>query len=269
MILTAAADNNESDRLYLHAHFSEMVAGNIFVALLTIVVTAAYFYIKRSHSYSDRRGVKSIKPTFPSGNLGNIVKQKLSTGQLVTEFYRNHSERFIALYSFLRPTQVLRDSELIRNVCGRDEKNDPMATNVFAVNGKKWKNIREKLSPAFMTGKLKEMFEASKNSGRSLHKYMDRFADTNEPVDVHEVFVRFAINVVGSVAFGIDVDCIQNSDDEFYTRGMQVIHFSLKHAVRFMVTKNCPAISRLFKIRFSDRENKDFMTSLIKENARH
>lgn len=256
----------------------EMVDVNIFLALLTVASVAVYFYIKRLYSYWDRIGVKSFAPTFPFGNLAKNVRQKLSIGELIAEFYRNTSERFVGIYSCLRPNLILCDPELIRNVCGRDfkyfyhrgfnvdEKIDPMTANVLFANGEKWKILREKLSPAFTSGKVKSMFDTIKDSGKSLHKYMDRHADTNAAVDIRDIFARFATNIIASVAFGIDIDCIVNPNEDFRRRGAQIFELNLKNTLRQFLAMTSPFLSRLFKVRFIDKSVEDFMTAIVQQN---
>lgn len=258
-----------------------MVNVNIFLALLAVASAAAYFYIKRLYSYWDRLGVKSVPPTFPFGNFGKNVKQELSIGELAAEFYKNTAERFIGIYSCLRPTLILCDPELIRNICGRDfkyfysrgfnvdERNDPTVANVLFANGERWKNLREKLSPAFTSGKLKGMFDTIENCGKSVQNHMDQFADTNKPVEVREIFACYATNIIAACAFGLDIDCILNPKEEFRKRGMQIFATNWRNAMRQFLAMTSPTLGRLFRVRFIDKEVQEFMTAIVKQNAEY
>lgn len=61
---------------------------------------------------------------------------------------------------------LIKDTNLVRNVLIRDfhhfadrgiyydEKNDPLSAHLFALDKEKWKNLRQKISPAFTPGTL-------------------------------------------------------------------------------------------------------------------
>lgn len=253
----------------------------LFLALLAIAFAATYFFIKRAYTYWDRIGIKSIPPSFPFGNLGDNIKQKLSIGQLVAKIYQNTSERCVGIYCLFRPTLLLCDPELIRNVCGRDfkyfyhrgyhfdEENDPTVVNLFFTNGERWKNLREKLSPTFTSGKLRGMFDTIVGCGKSVQEYMDQYADTNEAVEVREIFAQYTTNIIASVGFGLDVDCIKNPNNEFRRQGMSFFETNLRNTIRQFMRIVSPTLCKLFKIRTTNRDVQKFMTAIVKQNAEY
>lgn len=97
-----------------------------------------------------------------------------------------------------------------------------MAENLLLQRGEKWKYFRSKLTPTFSSGKLKAMFGTIIKCGNSLEEYFQTFAESNETLDVREVFARFATNVIASIDFGIEIDCIKNPDSEFRKYGKKI-----------------------------------------------
>lgn len=223
-------------------------------------------------------GVESLPSTFPFGNLGPNIRQKLSLGQLAGEIYKKGTGPLIGVFYCFRPTIVLRDPDLIRNICGADfkyfyhrgfhvdEKNDTTAANMFFSNGEPWKRMREKLSPAFTSGKLKGMFNTILACGKTVQDYMDPFADRAESLEVREVFARYSTNIIASVAFGLEVDCVTNPDNEFRRNGMAFFEVNLRNALRQFLRIVSPTLSRLLRVRITDHKVQEFMTSMVKQN---
>lgn len=184
------------------------------VSVLVLVASVIYFYLRYRYSYWTRRGVISIPATFPFGNFRKTFLQQISIGELAEEFYRSTKEPFIGVYGALRPTLVLRDPEIIRNVLVKDfqhfvdrglysdEKRDPLSAHLFNLNGDEWKNLRIKLSPTFTSGKLKAMFSTLVDCGTPLQKFIDNATSSSQTVEVRELSARYATDVIASVAFG-------------------------------------------------------------------
>lgn len=192
--------------------------------------------------------------------------------------YNSSSEPFVGVYSLLTPVLVLRDPELIRTILIKDfssfpyrgwyvnEDVDPMAHNMLVQNGDAWKNSRTKLSPAFTTGRLKAMFSTIIKCGNSLESLIDDYAKSGDVVEIREVFARFATNVIASVSFGIDIDCIRYPDTEFRQYGKQFFEPTIRNALRNTGSFFAPSIARLLRSRFVDKDVGDFMIDTVKKN---
>lgn len=88
-------------------------------------------------------------------------------------------------------------------------------------------------------------------------------------MEVRELAAQYATNIIASVAFGIDVDCIANPNEEFRQRGMQIFDTKWKNTIRQFISIGVPYLSRFLKIRFTDRSVKEFMTSIVKQNIEY
>lgn len=251
-----------------------------FSLLVTLLVTV-YWYVTNSYSYWKRRGVPYLKPSFLYGTFTRSFQQKTSFGQDLADMYSQSTEPFIGIYTSLRPGLLVRDPKIIKDILVKDFHNfshrgfstnvdvDPMADNVLLQQGEKWKRARTQLSPAFSSGKLKGMFETIMNSGKSLDEYVGRYVDTNESLEMREVFARFATNVIVSVAFGIDIDCIKNPDCEFRKNGQLVFEPNLKNMLRANTAVMLPSLHKLLGLRFTDKEVGDFMIDAVRQNLHY
>lgn len=258
-----------------------MLTLSIVVSLFATLLASAYWYVKKSFSYWKRKGVPYIEPSFPFGNFANLYLGKEHFGDVVLDLYNKSSEPFVGVYTSLRPILLVRDPVLIkdmaiknfhhfdaRTVTGNADA-DPMANNLLLQNGERWKHMRAQLSPAFSSGKLKGMFSIIIGCGKSLDKYIGKYADTNNEVEIRDVFARFATNVIASVAFGIDVDCIEHPDNEFRKHGQNIFKPTLANILRVNINIWSPRISKLLGLRFVDKEIGDFMIETVRQNIEY
>lgn len=250
---------------------------------VAIILTVVYVYAKYMFSYWKRRGVPYLKPSIPFGNFDQLFMQKKNIGDLTKELYRKTKEPFIGVYSMLRPMLIVRDPDLIRSIFIKDfqhfhdrgvfhdEKFDPLSAHLFAIDGQKWKNLRVKLSPTFTSGKMKAMFSTLVDCGGSLQKEINRIANSpsTKVFEVRELSAQFTTNCIASVAFGIDINCIEDPDTPFRQYGRKVFELSFKNGFRQMLSFIFPAFLRFFKIRVTNQDVEDFMMAVVDQTLKY
>ncbi|XP_031625467.1 probable cytochrome P450 6d5 [Contarinia nasturtii] len=253
----------------------------IAISLLVTLIVTAFLYVKNAYSYWKRKGVHFKSPTFPFGNFAGSILQMRAFGEDLEDLYNSTTEPFIGLYLSLQPALLVRDPKIIKDMCIKSFQNfdhrifansaasDPMADNILLQKGDKWKRARTQFSPAFSSGKLKTMFDTIVNCGNSLDEHIDRFANTGKSVEMREVFAQFATNVIASVAFGIDIDCIKNPDCEFRKYGQRFFEPTVKNITRANINVMMPKLSNLLGLRFVDKEVGDFMIETVRQNAEY
>lgn len=114
--------------------------------------------------------------------------------------YKNH--RAFGMYTLHKPNLVITDPDLIRTVFTREfesfhdrgmysnEKIDPLSGHLFLMSGKKWRNMRIKLTPTFTSGKIKQMFPILKECSEELAKYLESKAHMRDSIDIKDIFAR-------------------------------------------------------------------------------
>lgn len=231
--------------------------------------------MKFLYSYWKRRGVNSLPTQFPFGNFKDAFLQRISIGHIAERFYNESKDAVVGVYVALRPTLILRDPEIIRHVLIKDfqhfhdrgvyidEKRDPLSAHLFAMSGQKWKNLRMKLTPTFTSGKLKAMFSTLVGCGGSLQPYIDGLIKDGKPLEVRELSASYATNVIASVAFGIDINCIENPDADFRKYGRKAFQPGVKKGLVNFFRFVFPSFMNTFKIRAVDKDVEDFMISVV------
>lgn len=254
----------------------------IFATIITVLLVTIYLYVKKSFSYWKRKGVPYIEPSFPFGNFKDIFLQKSSLNEVLKKVYESSSEPIVGIYSLLSPTLLLRDPKLIRDILIKDfssfnhrgaqanEDVDPMAGNMVLQKGDKWKNARQRFSPAFSSAKLREMFESITGCTKPLEEYVNRYCDQEQTIEMRDVFARYATNVIASVSFGIRIETlIEDRNSEFRKYGKQVFEPTIRNAVRNSFNIFAPLMSRIFGVRFADKATGDFMIKTVKQNLEY
>lgn len=120
--------------------------------------------------------------------------------QQVYEKYKKN--RYFGMYTFHKPSLVICDPDLIRIVLTKNFKNfhdrglycneeiDPLSGHLFFLPGSKWKNLRVKLVPTFTPGKIKKMIDILRDCAEKMSKYIEKFADRHEVVEMKEITGR-------------------------------------------------------------------------------
>lgn len=95
------------------------------------------------------------------------------------------------------------------------------------------------------------------------------FANSDGPTDIRDVFARFATHVIVSVAFGIEIDCIENPDDEFREKGIRIFEPTLTNMLRIRLPTMAPKLAKLFRLRFADKDVGNFMIDTVRKNLEY
>lgn len=138
------------------------------LAFLVGLTTLFYLLAKRTYSYWERRGFKTIPGcSYFFGHFQDTFNGKGNMNDVFQRLYDSTKEPFVGMYGIFRPFLLVRDPEFIRTILIKDfsifanrgfavnEDFDPLSGHLFSLEDQKWKNMRSKLTPTFTTGKLK------------------------------------------------------------------------------------------------------------------
>ncbi|CRK87139.1 CLUMA_CG000948, isoform A [Clunio marinus] len=218
--------------------------------------------VTQRYSYWDSVGIPNLKGKIPYGNLQSVVRKQRSFGTAIYDIYTQTKEPFLGIYLFFRPAILMKDPELIKNVMVTDfkhfhdrgvhcdPKNDPMSASLFALPGDAWKSLRQKLTPAFTSGKLKGMFPSILNVGQNFTNVLNPMADKEQLIDIRDLAGRYVIDCLASIAFGQnDVSCLNDPNHDFRA-SLQRINDNSKFIdiIRRTAVFVCPKLLNLFRM---------------------
>lgn len=253
------------------------------VALLGLVatITGLLLIIHRQLLFFKRLGIPCLPTKLPAGNLQG-VGSNLHICELFQRFYlaNKHRGPFLGLYFFLTRVVLIMDLDLVRNILVKDshlflgrrhyynERDDPLSAHLFNVNGPKWKTLRTKLTPTFTSGKMKFMFGTMVEVSERLRGRLDELAD-QPSVEVKNIWSRFSTDVIGSCAFGIECNTLNEENAKFNDMGRLLFDKPLHSMMIQMMLTQMKSIGNFFRIRHLNIEAADFFHNIVKQTIRY
>lgn len=233
----------------------------VFVLLIVFAI-AVYLYTTRNYSYWSKRNVKHDPPIPIFGNHFRNVFGVKSMTEISVELYKEYNnEKVIGYYRGFTPELVIKDLDIARNILsvdfahfhprglGRDPKSEPLLNNLFHVDGDAWKLLRQRISPAFTTAKLKKMFPLVVRCAEKLQRVGEDIAAKGGSCDVRELMARFTTEFIGACGFGIEMDSINSENSLYRELGRQIFSRSLRNVVVIGLWDLFPEIRRLLYIK--------------------
>ncbi|XP_070494253.1 probable cytochrome P450 6a14 [Chironomus tepperi] len=251
---------------------------------ISFIATIIYLLNKYFFSYWTRRDVYQVEPTFLVGNVGKLFTLKAHMADIFTDIYFKHkNKRFLGGYMSYRPMLIVHDPVLFQDIMIRDfttfhdrptpgEVADahPLVGNLVNLKGQKWKNIRTKLSPTFTSGKLKAMFPIMRDCCKVLQDYTEKnIKNGRNVVDLKDLLARLTINIISSVGFGVENDCINEPDNDFRKMGLKLFAPSLRNGVINVLVFFTPDIVTRFKINPFPADVTEFMFSVVNQTVEY
>jgi cytochrome P450 family 6 len=147
-----------------------------------------------------------------------------------------------------------------------NEKDDILSGHIAALRGQKWRDLRVKLSPTFTSSKLKGMFPVLVYCANVLENYIEKQVESkNYVIDVRELSARFTTNLISSVAFGIEIDSINEPNHLFRVMGKRVFELNFKNGLRSLRTFLIPNVRIFKRFKILDQDVEKFFIDLVRD----
>lgn len=225
--------------------------------ILLLFIVAFYKYATRNHDYWTKRNVKHDPPLPLFGNhLRNQLLIK-SVAEIATEFYNKYpNENVVGYYKGTQPVLYIRDLDLVKQVIttdfaafyprglGRSEKLEPIFANLFHAEGDLWRLLRQRLTGAFTTAKLKAMFPLVVRCAERLQDLLGEGGD----FDARDVMARFTTEFIGACGFGIEMNTINNERSQFRELGKRIFTRSIKTLILLPIVEIFPELRDKFRL---------------------
>lgn len=200
----------------------------------TLFVTGITAFAILDHTkrrYWEKLGIFTAEKSVPIfGHLLESMDNNVLVWEPTDKLYRKHKDKkYIGNYLLWSPTLLVTDPEIAKAITIKDfdhfvdRRNTGMTEAdkwcedmlVFA-EGARWKGIRSVLSPTFSSGKMKNMFPLVMEKADALMKKLHKTIGNEEStVDMKVYLGRLTVDVIGTCAFGLEIDCIGDETAEF------------------------------------------------------
>ncbi|CAD6201249.1 GSCOCT00013984001.2-RA-CDS, partial [Cotesia congregata] len=247
------------------------------LVIISGVLFTIYYWTVSTHNHWKRMGISGPRPSPLVGNMGSFFVGKVSIVELLDNLYNKwKNERFIGIFNGRTPVLMVMDPDLVRNILIKDfnifpgrgmhiNEADPLAQNLFAIDGHKWKVIRSKLTPIFTTGKLKQMVDLMIECVEHFEKYLKNQVGSGKVVDCREAAAKFTTDVIGSCAFGINMNALNREDSQFRIIGRKIFESSYLKLLKRLFQEATPRFCRLIGMKGMPKESIDFFVNTIRE----
>jgi len=250
--------------------------------LIIAVIVLIYLYFKKKHSFWKDHGFNYPEPSIPLGNIGGIgIKEHLSE-YLKRNYdeYKNKGPAF-GMYLVANPALVVTDIELIKDIMVRqfenfhernfyvNKKADPLWNNLFTVSGQEWKDLRTKLSPTFTSGRIKMMFPIVAEAADRMIEYLNQQSMAQKDLEIKEINSSFTTEVIANVAFGLDIKCLGQPDNEFRKVTKFVFDPPTWYNFKNFLIFALPNVAKFFNMSLSPQFVTDFFMNTVRDNMEH
>lgn len=256
---------------------------NYFVLLILIFIAVTYYYVKRKYSYFEEHGVAYLKPQFPLGSLQKVGSSIHMFEFLITAYNQfKRIDKIVGFYNVFEPIYLVTDIEVLKAITVKDfnkfvnrgifvnEENEPLTGHLFAIEDDRWHFIRKKLRPAFTSVRLKSMYSKIRQLDIELVKSIER--DTKKgkiSVNIKNIATRFTIDIISSVAFGMDSDTLNNKHKILLDMFREIIGANRPNVVKFLILSAFPNLAKILKIRLFSNKLSDFFTNVVGGNIKY
>ncbi|XP_023176908.2 cytochrome P450 6a2-like [Drosophila hydei] len=249
--------------------------------LIAISALVAYF-LHYNMNYWKSRGIPQDPPHPFYGNMVGFRKNRV-LHEIIEEYYikfRKTGHPFVGFNFLQRRSAFIMDIKLAKNILIKDftnfadrgqfhnERDDPLTGHLFNLDGKRWKEMRQKLSPTFTSGKMKFMFPTVIKVSEEFVKVMlEEVPDKTGGaiIEVKDLMARFTTDVIGTCSFGIECNTLRNPKTDFRIMANKSLtemrHGRVLSAFQF----SFPNLARKLGMRQVPEDVHQFFMSLVKE----
>lgn len=247
------------------------------ILLITLVLGILYYFFTATFDFWRDRSVPYRKPTIFFGNFAPLLLFRKSLPEGIEDMYKwFREERFFGVFRVRSPVLILRDPDLIKNVFVKSfacfssrgipvNAQDPLSGHLFNLEGQKWKGLRSKLTPAFSSGRLKRMFYLLVECSEEFRKLINVTAEIDQPVEIRELAAKFTIDVIGSCAFGIQINALTDEESEFHRAAKKLSKPSYKATLWRMLRTAMPRLYKFLRVQVIDPEVTRFFKSVVSQ----
>ncbi|XP_053995329.1 cytochrome P450 9e2-like [Hylaeus anthracinus] len=250
--------------------------------ILATATLLIYLYLWKPMKYLEQMGIPH-EPWFPIlGNMGPIMFRRVHFAEHFQTMYNRFPDaKYFGVYSFIKPTIVLRDPDLIASITIKnfdnftdhdsftDEKVEPLlGRNLVALKGDRWREMRKVLRPAFTSSKMKIMFNLIVDCADNFTKHIAKQSKQGKVFDLKDSFGRYTNDVIATTSFGITVDSMENPENEFFMFAKQIVQAFSTQMLKVMVIRNFSRLARFLGLKLFSDETRRYFTNVVAETIK-
>lgn len=252
--------------------------------LAAVIFSASIYAWSAAFAYGKWRklNVPHARPRVPLfGDTFRLVTNMENQSVTFERIYRRFpGEKLCGFYQMTTPYLMIRDPALINAVLIKDFTSftdhgidiDPsvnlLARGLFFMKGRRWKAMRQKLSPGFTTGKLNTALDQIGQCCEHLLNVIavNRRGRDHLLINTKEIVGKFATDVIGTTAFGLQLDTITADDSPFRLYTANIFGTGgVWQTVKAMMCMFFPGPAKFLKLQLFPKDATDFFHSVMRD----
>ena len=250
------------------------------ISAATLAIFLLFKYINRNKDYWKKRGVFQLDVS----KVAPAWKQWLMLvpfNEMDHGIYKLLGEEKYGGYVQLGiPALYVKDLDLLKRIFVKDfeyfaerrnfgvEKTDKLMSKMLSLtNGNEWKELRSAMSPAFTTSKIKAMFQFFNACGHEMASYVKDSGKTE--IDFQDVFGRFTLGAIATIAFGYDAGTFKAEDSTFRNMLKKMQTLTPVRFVKMMLHLFVPRVAQTLRLSLFDAEPLKYFTTILERVVKY
>ncbi|KZC05568.1 Cytochrome P450 9e2 [Dufourea novaeangliae] len=259
------------------------VFGILLITLITVCSVKVVALLYQELTYWKKRGVPYMQATPLLGMSWQVLLGRVSFPDYLSFLYYSHPDAaYIGGMENTVPLVIFRDPKLIREVSVKyfdhfpnhrsfiPEEMDPIfGRNVFSLLDNRWRDMRNTLSPFFTSKKMRFMFGLVSKCSHDFVDCLHQHPELCSMVDIKDYFRKYTNDVIASVAFGINLNSLNDPENEFYKAGTGITDLtSFIRMIKIMLFRLSPRLWRMTGLSLFSKSGMKFFYNVISESVR-
>ncbi|KAH7719260.1 cyp3a90-like protein [Aphelenchoides avenae] len=181
-------------------------------------LAAALVYLWYTRTYWERIGIPTASCSILLDNTHKLLKDGLHYD--IVNFQKLGNT--YGDYTFGCKNVVSMDLDLLKTVfvkefahfedfifgidnTSKSQKDSLMANNLSFVSGEQWKRIRNQITPALTTGKMRKLIPMLERCVEDLCRYVDSTIETKTEIPIASVMGSLSMDMIARTAYAVDI----------------------------------------------------------------
>jgi cytochrome P450 family 6 len=254
---------------------------SVFIYIILPAISAVLYFLHKKYSYFKQKDIPFVKPSLVFGNLSGLGKTAHLT-TIVREVYEKTKGKDIVagFFNLIQPVYIITDPDTVKHILIKDfnsfvnrssyvnEKKEPVTANLTAVEDDHWRFLRNKLSPAFTSGKMKLMFEIMKSKGDVLAKTIGRESQHGS-ILVKKIVHKYTLDTISSVAFGMEANTLNDENPDLEKFTSELVTNERSPIINTLIIFALPKLAKFLNLSMFGKDLNDYFYQIISENIKY
>uniref|UniRef100_T1GRR6 Cytochrome P450 n=1 Tax=Megaselia scalaris TaxID=36166 RepID=T1GRR6_MEGSC len=224
-------------------------------------------------AYFEEIGIEYDKATPFLGTFkAPFLKREHFLDNLET-IYKRFDSGIIGIFDLNKKAYMVRSPEVIRLITTKyfdhftdrrglfnDAEHSLLGNSLFQLRGKKWKDMRTSLSPAFTGSKLRGMFVLMRDISESTVEHL-QCSSANE-IELKDFLSRYANDVIATTAFGFQINSNKDPENYFFMTGKEIFNLN---TFKLLFITSFSWLAKVLELDFLSKRQSEYYMKLVLE----